>query len=64
MGDELQKQDTEARKRTPHLREEVLNQITLIRLRQWRGNLDKGRREKVIRKMLTEDDCNHVYLFY
>ena len=56
-GDEPQKQDTEANKRTPHLREEVPYQITLIRLRQWQGSLDRGRREKVIRKMFKEDDC-------
>ena len=57
-GDEPQKQDTQANKRTPLLREEVPYQITLIRLRQWQGSLDRRRREKVIRKMFTEDDCN------
>ena len=56
-GDEPQKQDTQANKRTPLLREEVPYQITLIRLRQWQGSLDRRRREKVIRKMFTEDDC-------
>ena len=50
-------QDTQANKRTPLLREEVPYQITLIRLRQWQGSLDRRRREKVIRKMFTEDDC-------
>ena len=55
--DEPQKQDTQANKRTPLLREEVPYQITLIRLRQWQGSLDRRRREKVIRKMFTEDDC-------
>ena len=60
-GDEPQKQETEANKRTPHLREEVPYQITLIRLRQWQGSLDRGRREKVIRKMFPEDD-NTYYL--
>ena len=57
-GGQPQKQETEANKRTPHLREEVPYQITLIRLRQWQGSLDRGRREKVIRKMFPEDDCN------
>ena len=56
-GDEPQKQDTQANKRTPLLREEVPYEITLIRLRQWQGSLDRRRREKVIRKMFTEDDC-------
>jgi len=37
-GDEPQKQDTQADKRTPLLREEVPYQITLIRLRQWQGS--------------------------
>ena len=54
-GDEPQKQDTQANKRTPLLREEVPYQITLIRLRQ--GSLDRRRREKVIWKMFTENDC-------
>ena len=54
---ETQKQDTQANKRTPLLREEVPYQITLITLRQWQGSLDRRRREKVIRKMFTEDDC-------
>ena len=55
-GDEPQKQDTQANKRSPHLSEEVPNQITLIRLRQ--GSLDRRRRrEKVIWKMFTENDC-------
>jgi len=54
-GDEAQKQDTQANKRTPLLREEVPYQITLIGLSQ--GSLDRRRREKVIRKMFTEDDC-------
>jgi len=40
-GDEPQKQDTQANKRTPLLREEVPYQITLIRLRQWQGSLDR-----------------------
>ena len=35
MGDEPQKQDTQANKRSPLLSEEVPYQITLIRLRQW-----------------------------
>ena len=39
-GDEPQKQDTQANKRTPLLREEVPYQITLIRLRQWQGSLN------------------------
>jgi len=52
----FEKQDTQANKRTPLLREEVPCQITLIRLRQWQGSLDRRRREKVIRKMFTEDD--------
>ena len=55
-GDEPQKQDTQANKRTPLLREEVPYQITLIRLRHWQGSLDRRRREKVIRKMFTEDE--------
>ena len=46
-----------ASKRTPPLREEVTYQITLIGLRQRQGSLDRRRREKVIRKMFTEDDC-------
>ena len=46
-GDEPQKQDTQANKRTPLLREEVPYQITLIGLRQWQGSLDRRRREKV-----------------
>ena len=56
-GDEPQKQDKQASKRTPPLREEVTYQITLIGLRQRQGSLDRRRREKVIRKMFTEDDC-------
>ena len=56
-GDEPQKQDEQANKRTPLLREEVPYQITLIGLRQRQGSLDRRRREKVIRKMFTEDDC-------
>ena len=56
-GDEPQKQDTQANKRSPLLSEEVPYQITLIRLRQWQGSLDRRRREKVIRKMFTENDC-------
>ena len=52
-GDEPQKQDTQANKRTPLLREEVPYQITLIRLRQWQGILDRRRREKVNRKMFS-----------
>ena len=59
-GDEPQKQDKQASKRTPLLREEVTYQITLIGLRQRQGSLDsdRRRREKVIvRKMFTEDDC-------
>ena len=55
-GDEPQKQDTQANKRSPLLSEEVPYQITLIRLRQWQGSLDR-RREKVIKKMFTENDC-------
>ena len=54
-GDKPQKQDTQANKRSPHLSEEVPYQITLIRLRQ--GSLDRRRREKVIWKMFTENDC-------
>ena len=54
-GDEPQKQDTQANKRSPLLSEEVPYQITLIRLRQ--GSLDRRRREKVIWKMFTENDC-------
>ena len=54
-GDEPQKQDTQANKRSPLLSEEVPYQITLIRLRQ--GSLDSRRREKVIWKMFTENDC-------
>ena len=42
-GDEPQKQDTQANKRSPLLSEEVPYQITLIRLRQ--GSLDRRRRE-------------------
>ena len=53
-GDEPQKQDTQANKRSPLLSEEVPYQITLIGLRQ--GSLDR-RREKVIWKMFTENDC-------
>ena len=56
-GDEPQKQDKQASKRTPLSREEVTYQITLIGLRQRQGSLDRRRREKVIRKMFTEDDC-------
>jgi hypothetical protein len=52
-GDEPQKQDTQANKRSPLLSEEVPYQITLIRLRQ--GSLDRRRREKVIWKMFTEN---------
>ena len=55
--DEPQKQDTQANKRSPLLSEEVPYQITLIRLRQWQGSFDRRRREKVIRKMFTENDC-------
>ena len=55
-GDEPQKQDKQANKRTPLLREEVPYQITLIGLRQRQGSLDRRRREKVIRKMFTEDE--------
>jgi len=40
---------------SPLLSEEVPYQITLIRLRQ--GSLDRRRREKVIWKMFTENDC-------
>ena len=40
-GDEPQKQDTQANKRSPLLSEEVPYQITLIRLRQ--GSLDRRR---------------------
>ena len=43
--------------RTPLLRGEIPHYITLIRLRQWQGSLDRRRREEVIRKMFTEDDC-------
>ena len=42
-------------KRSPLLSEEVPYQITLIRLSQ--GSLDRRRREKVIWKMFTENDC-------
>ena len=54
-GDEPQKQDSQANKRSPLLSEEVPYQITLIRLSQ--GSLDR-RREKVIWEMFTENDCN------
>jgi len=40
---------------SPLLSEEVPYQITLIRLRQ--GSLDRRRREKVIWKLFTENDC-------
>ena len=40
-GDEPQKQDKQASKRTPLLREEVTYQITLIGLRQRQGSLDR-----------------------
>ena len=40
-GDEPQKQDKQANKRTPLLREEVPYQITLIGLRQRQGSLDR-----------------------
>ena len=53
-GDEPQKQDTQANKRSPLLSEEVPYQITLIGLSQ--GSLDRRRREKVIWKMFTEND--------
>jgi len=55
-GDEPQKQDTQANKRSPFLSEEVPYQIILIRLSQ--GSLDRRRREKVkvIWKMFTEND--------
>ena len=45
----------QANKRSPLLSEEVPYQINLIRLRQ--GSLDRRRREKVIWKMFTENDC-------
>ena len=54
-GDELRKQDTQETKRSPPLSEEVPYQITLIGLGQ--GSLDRRRREKVIWKMFTENDC-------
>ena len=60
-GDEPQKQDTQANKRSPLLSEEVPYQITLIRLRQ--GSLDRRRREKVIWKMFTENDCYPVPVY-
>jgi hypothetical protein len=54
-GDEPRKQDTQANKRSPPISEEVPYQITLIGLSQ--GSLDRRRREKVIWKMFTENDC-------
>jgi len=57
-GDEPQKQDTQANKRSPILSEEVPYQITLIRLSQ--GSLDR-RREKVIWEMFTENDCYYPF---
>ena len=44
-------------------KKEVPYQITLIRLRQWQGSLDRRWREKVIRKMFTEDDCYPFTLY-
>ena len=54
-GDEPQKQDTQANKRSPPLSEEIPYQITLDGLSQ--GSVDRRRREKVIWKMFTENDC-------
>ena len=58
-GDEPQKQDTQANKRSPLLSEEVPYQITLIRLRQGSFSLDRRRRESQLDagtcwKMFTE----------
>ena len=61
-GDEPQKQDTQANKRSPLLSEEVAYQITLIGLSQ--GRLDRRRREKVIWEMFTENDSYTVVVVH
>jgi|MDSY01.1.fsa_nt_gb hypothetical protein len=54
-GRTARKQDTQANKRSPPLSEEIPYQITLDGLSQ--GSVDRRRREKVIWKMFTENDC-------